>query len=145
MLTTEAQRNPRFVLAKSAPITLGAIDSSPGTARVSARAWLATWSLAHMADVLEIIVSELVTNAVRASERSGAPVGFRLVLTSSSVVVEVFDHAPGEPEPKTADTASEAGRGLHMVSALSRTWGWTYIDNGKVVWSEVQIERQRPA
>jgi anti-sigma regulatory factor (Ser/Thr protein kinase) len=91
-----------------------------------------------MAEVVEIIVSELVTNAVQASEKSGAPVGFRLILTPSSVVVEVFDRAHGEPEPSTADEASESGRGLHMVATLSKAWGWTLTGTGKVVWSEVQ-------
>jgi anti-sigma regulatory factor (Ser/Thr protein kinase) len=78
-----------------------------------------------LADDTAAIVAELVANAVTASMPLGTPVGFGMTLTDSSVVVEVFDRAPGEPAPGTATPEAESGRGLHIVAALSRQWGWT--------------------
>ena len=127
----------RTVLAQSAPLWLGAYDSSPRTARASARAWLLQWGRADLSDDTEAVVAELVANAVQASERDATPVALRLVLGPASVVVEVFDTAPGLPAPREADYVAESGRGLHLVAALSRDWGWTPARDGKVVWAEV--------
>jgi len=124
-------------LARSAPLWLGAYDSSPRTARASARAWLSQWGRADLSDDTESVVAELVANAVRASERHATPVALRLVLAAASVVVEVFDTAPGLPAPREAHHAAESGRGLHLVAALSRDWGWTPARGGKVVWAQV--------
>ena len=115
----------RTVLARSAPLWLGAYDSSPRTARASARAWLSQWGRADLSDDTESVVAELVANAVQASERDATPVALRLVLAPASVVVEVFDNAPGLPAPREADYVAESGRGLHVVATLSRDWGWT--------------------
>jgi anti-sigma regulatory factor (Ser/Thr protein kinase) len=127
----------RAVLARSAPLWLGAYDSSPRTARASARAWLSQWGRADLSADTESVVAELVANAVRASERDATPAALRLVLAVGSVVVEVFDTAPGLPAPREADYAAESGRGLHVVAALSREWGWAPARGGKVVWARV--------
>jgi hypothetical protein len=134
---TAVQPGQRRVLARSAILNLGPIGTSPRTARVSAIAQLAQWGRRHLADDTAAIVAELVANAVAASVPSGTPVGFGLTLTDSSVVVEVFDRAPGEPAPGTATPEAESGRGLHMVAVLSRQWGWTLLRGSKVVWAEV--------
>jgi serine/threonine-protein kinase RsbW len=115
----------------------GPIDSSPGTARVSARAQLAAWGRSDLAEDVEEIVSELVTNAVNASERDATPIALRLVLTTASVAVEVFDSAPGVPVAYAPPEGAESGRGLQIVAALARDWGWSPTSNGKVVWAEV--------
>jgi hypothetical protein len=129
------------VLARSAPLTLGPYDSSPRTARVSARAQLSEWGRADLADDTEAVVSELVTNAVRASEQDATPVAVRLVLTDASVVVEVFDCAPGVPVAREPSVVAESGRGLQMVASMSLRWGWTPIGSGKAVWAEVAASR----
>jgi len=90
-----------------------------------------------LVDDTAAIVAELVANAVTASVPSGTPVGLGMTLTDSSVVVEVFDRAPGEPALGTATPEAESGRGLHMVAVLSRQWGWTLLRGSKVVWAEV--------
>jgi hypothetical protein len=100
-------------------------------------AQLSQWGRGHLADDTAAIVAELVANAIAASMPAGTPVGFGMILTDSSVVVEVFDRAPGEPAPGTATPEAESGRGLHMVAALSRQWGWTLLRGSKVVWAEV--------
>ena len=138
MFSTAAQHDQQRVLARSALLTLGPIDSSPRTARVSATAQLSQWGRGHLSDDTASIVAELVSNAVAASAPAGTPVGFGLLLTESSVVVEVFDRAPGEPVPGTPAPDAESGRGLHLVAVLSRRWGWTPLPGGgKVVWSIV--------
>lgn len=95
---TAVQPGQRRVLARSAILTLGPIGTSPRTARVSAIAQLSQWGRRHLADDTAAIVAELVANAVAASVPSGTPVGLGMILTDSSVVVEVFDRAPGEPD-----------------------------------------------
>jgi hypothetical protein len=84
-----------------------------------------------------VIVAELVSNAVAASAPAGTLVGFRMILTDCSIVIEVFDRAPGEPVPGAAAPDAESGRGLHLVAALSRRWGWALLCDSKVVWAEV--------
>jgi anti-sigma regulatory factor (Ser/Thr protein kinase) len=137
MIIPAAQPGRRSVLARSAPLTLGPYDSSPRTARVSARAQLSQWSRADLADDTAAVVAELVANAVQASERDATPVALRLVLTPRSVVVEIFDRAPGEPAPAAASAEAESGRGLRLVASLSCDWGWARTQEGKVVWAEV--------
>jgi anti-sigma regulatory factor (Ser/Thr protein kinase) len=127
----------QIVLARSVPLWLGAYDSSPRTARASARAWLSQWGRADLSDDTETVVAELVANAVRASERDATPVAVRLILAPASVMVEVFDSGRGLPSPREVDYVAESGRGLHVVAALSRGWGWTPARGGKVVWAEV--------
>jgi anti-sigma regulatory factor (Ser/Thr protein kinase) len=125
------------VLARSAPLALGPYDSSPRTARASARTWLAQWGRADLSADVETIVSELTTNAVRASERAGTPVVVLLVLTSRSVAVEVLDSGPGVPVRREPGPGAESGRGLALVAALSADWGWTPARGGKIVWAEI--------
>jgi anti-sigma regulatory factor (Ser/Thr protein kinase) len=131
MITIAAHPQQRAVLARSAPITLGPIDTSPRTARASARAQLSAWGRAELAADVEEIVSELVTNAVKASERDGTAVALRMILTSVSVVVEVFDRAPGVPVAYSPGAEAESGRGLQIVAALAARWGWSPAGNAK--------------
>jgi anti-sigma regulatory factor (Ser/Thr protein kinase) len=128
------------VLARSAALILGPIDSSPRTARASARAWLAQWGRADLSVDVETVVSELVTNAVRASGQGGTAVTVLLVLTSLSVAVEVFDRAPGVPVRREPGQGAESGRGLALVAALSADWGWTPARGGKIVWAAVPAQ-----
>lgn len=132
---TAARLDHQTIRARSAPLWLGAYDSSPRTARASARAWLSQWGRSDLADDTETVVAELVANAVRASERAGTPVALRLIMAPGSVVVEVFDNAPGMPALREADHVAESGRGLHLVAAISARWGWSPARSGKVVWA----------
>jgi anti-sigma regulatory factor (Ser/Thr protein kinase) len=132
-----AAQDQRAVLARTTPITLGCIPTSPGTARASARAQLAAWGRADLAASTEAVVSELVTNAVQASERGATPTELRMILTTRSVFVEVFDSAPGCPAPRAWDPAKESGRGLQIVAALAAAFGWNPTPTGKIVWAEI--------
>jgi hypothetical protein len=85
----------------------------------------------------ELAVSELVTNAVRASTQAhgarppGAPtglpaVGLRLAGDRVRLLVEVSDHDPGPPVPTAVDPERDGGRGLLLVEAVSEQWGYYY-------------------
>ena len=98
------------------------------------------WKLLDLADPVELAVAELCTNAVR---HGGGLAGLELVLGASREFVPpvlrvmVSDHDPDHTPELTADNdaLSESGRGLHLVTALSRRWGWyrTGFDE-KQVW-----------
>jgi anti-sigma regulatory factor (Ser/Thr protein kinase) len=103
---------------------------------------LREWGLRSLAGDAEMIVSELVTNAIEAStllpERP--PVSLRLLLTGKSLVIEVWDHSPLDLEPREADADDECGRGLTVVAALSDRWGWERTGHDrKVVWAELAL------
>jgi anti-sigma regulatory factor (Ser/Thr protein kinase) len=123
----------------SKPLTLGAIPTSPGTARAAARYLLAEWGLSHLADTVELIVSELVTNAVQVSvcHQIPPPVQFGMSSAHGSVLIEVWDCDPSQPVMRQPMDIDESGRGLMLVATLSRQWGWAEFGQGKIVWAEV--------
>ncbi len=87
-------------------------------------------------DDVELVVSELITNAVRA----GSPtVELTLAVEQSRLAVRVTDRAEGWPEERIAGIHDAGGRGLTLVSAMSVAWGVRLIDGGKVVWAEIDL------
>jgi anti-sigma regulatory factor (Ser/Thr protein kinase) len=87
-------------------------------------------------DDLELIVSELVTNAVRAGS---ATVHVAVEHLADTLAVHVRDQAAGWPEPRAAGIHDPGGRGLPLVSAISRRWGVRLAGGGKVVWAELPL------
>jgi anti-sigma regulatory factor (Ser/Thr protein kinase) len=121
---------------------LRASTTSPRTARDFTVATLRTWGLAALCEDAAVIVSELVTNAVRHGRPLGAPAEVRLTLARHDglLVCIVADARAGEPSMRDSDDACENGRGLFVVEALSRVWGWTPLpDMGKAVWAALAI------
>lgn len=111
-------------------------------ARALARERLADWGLDELADTLELLVSEVVTNAVRHSG-SARPVDLRLVRTDS-LLCEVTDGGRDLPELRDAGPDDEAGRGLRVVNALAREWGAGRSADGTTsVWFELPLPRKR--
>jgi anti-sigma regulatory factor (Ser/Thr protein kinase) len=123
----------------SKPLTLGAIPSSPRTARVAARSLLIEWGLADLGDTAELVVSELVTNAVQVSAcyEVPSPVQFRMSASQSRVLIEVWDCDPRHPIVREPLDFDESGRGLLLVATLSTQWGWAEFKRGKIVWAEI--------
>ncbi|MGV9425047.1 SpoIIE family protein phosphatase [Streptomyces sp. NPDC003656] len=113
--------------------SLDAEDATPGKARRLARAALAEWGLEDLSDSLELLVSEVVTNAVRYTTR---PVSVRLLRTDV-LRCEVSDDIPRLPRLCQARATDEGGRGLYLVNKLARRWGATRLSAGKVVWFEL--------
>jgi len=143
----------------SSSLPLGALVTATPCARLHTRAVLAEWGLNDLAEAAELIVSELVTNAVRAStgpdghpryDGSGLPVVVvRLGTDHTRVLIEVWDVIAGAPVTEQAGPDDESGRGLVLVEAVCERWSWETVPGwpGKVVWAElhVQLTRRRHA
>ncbi|GAA2320306.1 SpoIIE family protein phosphatase [Streptomyces kunmingensis] len=108
-------------------------DAAPGRARRLARSALSRWGLEEMTDSVELLVSEVVTNAVRYASK---PVTLRLLRTDV-LRCEVGDDVPQLPRQRQARATDEGGRGLFLVNRLARRWGATRLSTGKVVWFEL--------
>jgi anti-sigma regulatory factor (Ser/Thr protein kinase) len=116
------------------------------TARQFVRELLTCWGLGYLCDDAELIIAELVGNAVRHGMRTAPPfvhVGasapaLRLCLLRriGEVMLAVTDPSDEAPAPKAPSSDGENGRGLQIVGALSFVWGWSPIEgNGKAVWA----------
>jgi anti-sigma regulatory factor (Ser/Thr protein kinase) len=138
---------PAIQLASgTSSLDLGALDSSPGCARDYARAVLSTWEVdADVIDTAQLLVSELITNAVQATQRLGldvpSSVGLRLTDRGRHVLIEVADANPNGPDPQDPEADAEHGRGLLLVDTLAVEWGYYETDApGKVVWAKVTCD-----
>ncbi len=117
------------------------------TARQFVRELLGCWGLEYLTDDAELIIAELVVNAVRHGMRTVtqgvmpgpfAPPALRLCLLRrvGEIMLAVTDPSDEAPVPQMPDWAGENGRGLQIVGALSYVWGWSPIEgHGKAVWA----------
>ncbi len=96
---------------------------------------LAQWGLDELAFTTELILSELVTNAIR---YGGDTVHVR-VLRDRSLICEVFDSSSTSPHLRYAAMTDEGGRGLFLVAQLAERWGTRYTPAGKVIWAEQPV------
>jgi hypothetical protein len=113
-----------------------------GDARRFTRSTLQRWDLEGLLDSVELVASELVTNALRyglttdTTENAETAVRLSLVRWSTRVVCAVRDPSSYGPAVKAPDWVAESGRGLHLVESFSETWGWhPLLGTGKVVWA----------
>ncbi|MFI8191012.1 ATP-binding protein [Streptomyces sp. NPDC085946] len=109
------------------------------TARSAVRDRLRTWGLDGVADLTALLVSELVTNALR---HATGPIGVRLVRPAALdgvLLVEVSDPLPDPPRARAARAEDESGRGLQLVASTARRWGTRPGDVGKTVWFELAV------
>ncbi|MGI5508304.1 SpoIIE family protein phosphatase [Streptomyces sp. CA-106131] len=107
--------------------------SEVAQARALACAQLAAWGYEDSAFVVELVVSELVTNAIRYGD---APVHLRLI-RDEGLVCEVSDGGHTSPHLRRATNDEEGGRGLFLVAQLTERWGTRYTSAGKTIWTEV--------
>ncbi|MER5218381.1 SpoIIE family protein phosphatase [Streptomyces sp. NPDC002838] len=105
-------------------------------AREAATRQLAAWGLDQAAFTTELVVSELVTNAIR---YAGGPIGLRLIRDTTVLVCEVTDSSNTQPRLRRARTTDEGGRGLFLVAQLTARWGSRYGPSGKTIWAEQPI------
>lgn len=94
---------------------------------------LKRWGLEDLIDTTELLVSELVTNAIKYAK---GEVLLRLILEPDTLVCEVHDSSPALPRVLQVDRDAENGRGLHVVSQMASHWGGRRTHTGKVVWCE---------
>ncbi|MBF9072077.1 ATP-binding SpoIIE family protein phosphatase [Streptacidiphilus fuscans] len=106
---------------------------SVALARRAAVGQLDRWGLSDLAFSTELVVSELVTNALR---YAGGPIGLRLVHGDGVLVCEVSDPSNTQPRLRRARDTDEGGRGLFLVAQLTSRWGSRYGQSGKTIWTE---------
>ncbi|OXY92385.1 protein phosphatase [Streptomyces diastatochromogenes] len=115
---------------------LAADPALVGEVRADALRKLADWGLDETAFAAELILSELVTNAVR---HGAGPIRVRL-LHAHNLICEVSDTSNTAPHLRRAASTDEGGRGLFLVAQLSQSWGTRYTTQGKVIWAECALE-----
>jgi anti-sigma regulatory factor (Ser/Thr protein kinase) len=132
--------------------SFGPYDSTVPTVRSYARVVLAEWGMADLADTAELVLSEVVTNALQATWRfqRDSPVGVRLLADSSWLVVEVWDGIHEAPQLQQPDLDSELdddesdghGNGLMIVATVCHQWGHFHCpEGGKIVYAIFARER----
>jgi hypothetical protein len=126
----------------TATCLLGPRPESVKTGRDFTRATLVEWDMPELADVAELVVSELVTNALRHGIPSACQlvnehcVRLRLLAQAPFVMCMVTDPGADIPVLREWEPTSESGRGLNVVECCSVRWGWHLLDDGgKVVWA----------
>lgn len=132
-------------------MVVAALPTATPCARLHARTISLEWGLGDLADTVELVVSELVTNAVHASvDHDGRPqyspehglacVHLRLSTDGLTALIEVWDESARPPTPVQPAPADEGGRGLLLVDALTERWGWSLPPSGrgKIVWALVE-------
>jgi hypothetical protein len=128
-------------------LELGALPGAVPCARLHARQVLWEWHLGTFGESTALLVSELVTNAVRISRECApdSPVRLWLVSDTTQVVVVVWDASPLPPVRIDADDDAENGRGLMLVDAVSERWGWDFPHGigGKAVWAQAAPSEPR--
>ena len=137
-------------------LELAALPTAVPCARLHAKNVLHEWRMAAVADTVELLVSEILTNAVCASadlagqqtrpgQAAGVPV-VRLWLSSDQhrVLIQVWDSDHHRPAPQNAGLDAETGRGLLLVGTLSDRWGCyaPASQHGKIVWAICTGTRQ---
>ncbi|CAM5324081.1 MULTISPECIES: SpoIIE family protein phosphatase [Streptomyces] len=105
---------------------------SVGRARELATGQLEAWGLEELVFTTQLVVSELVTNAVR---YAGGPLGLRLI-RDRTLVCEVADTGHTSPHLRHSAADDEGGRGLFIVAQLVQRWGTRYTPTGKTIWTE---------
>ncbi|MBT2541622.1 SpoIIE family protein phosphatase [Streptomyces sp. ISL-44] len=103
--------------------------------RTAAVGQLSRWGLDESAFATELLLSELVTNAVR---YGAGPIRVRLI-HDRTLICEVYDTSSTAPRMRHAATTDEGGRGLFLVAQLAQAWGTRYTTEGKVIWAECAL------
>jgi len=119
-------------------LELSPLPSAVPCARLHAKHIFREWGLAHVADDAELIVSELMTNALHAakSSREDQPITLRLLASREYLLIQVWDALTAAPAPRPHAIDSETGRGLEIISLLCDRWGYYHpAEGGKVTWA----------
>ncbi|MFE1340200.1 SpoIIE family protein phosphatase [Streptomyces sp. NPDC058733] len=102
---------------------------------------LAAWSMSDTTFTAELVVSELVTNAIR---YGAPPIRLRLIHDDTTLICEVSDTNHSAPHLRRAKTWDEGGRGLLLVAQLTQRWGSRHTAEGKTIWAELALLEAGP-
>jgi len=119
-----------------AELTLPANPTAAAEAREFTSRTIGAWGLGDDLESAGLLVSEVVTNAVRHSDE---PVELRLRRAQRALYVEVADRDPRVPRPRRGALEDEQGRGLQLLERLTARWGARPLADGKVVWFEIPL------
>jgi anti-sigma regulatory factor (Ser/Thr protein kinase) len=123
-------------------LDLGCLPSAVPCARLHTQAILAEWGLGHLTDTAELVMSELVTNALQATQAASlaSPLTIYLHANDAWLRVGVWDALRQPPAQHPHHLTADHGRGLQIVAALSDDWG-TYhpTHGGKIVYALIPI------
>lgn len=148
--------DPRDPERVSERLPLAALPNAVGSARRFAVAQLRKWGLDALADDVEVVTSELVTNAVREVGLGSVPEDYaalhdahlplivlQLRLTAHRLLCEVWDPSPTPPVEARSDLLDEGGRGMGLVSSLATRWAChpSPVGQGKVVQAWWELAR----
>jgi anti-sigma regulatory factor (Ser/Thr protein kinase) len=109
-------------------------------ARSRASVQLEAWGLDDIIFATEIIVSELVTNAIRHAQ---PPIQLRMIL-DGALCCEVSDGSSTAPHLRRAGRYDEGGRGLLLVTELAESWGTRHTRSGKTIWAQQPLPVSEP-
>ncbi len=132
-------------------LALAAVPTAVRCSRMFVNSCLRQWGLPSLSGDSELVVSELVTNAVAAtgvtdaeprwSQLAGlATIHLRVMLFEASIVIAVWDRDLAPPVLRQSEPDSESGRGLSIVAAVCKRWDYLLLDGGKCVWAELAIQ-----
>ncbi|MGY5128724.1 SpoIIE family protein phosphatase [Streptomyces nigrescens] len=133
----------RTQLLEPARVAEWEVPSDPAAVapvRAACLRMLESWGLAAIDFTTELILSELITNAIRYGAQ---PIRVRL-LYDRALICEVSDGTSASPHLRRAATTDEGGRGLFLVAQFAHRWGTRYTPGGKVIWTEQSLDGGRP-
>jgi anti-sigma regulatory factor (Ser/Thr protein kinase) len=123
----------------SSQMELGALPTAVPCARLHARHVLWEWRMERVAETAELLVSELVTNSVQASERLRTielpVVRLWLGCDRARVLIRAWDGSDEMPVRRSPDPGEISGRGLMLVEMLAAEWGCETDVSGKTTWA----------
>ena len=123
-------------------LDLGCLPSAVPCARLHTRAILAEWGLADLNEAAELVISELVTNALQATWAASltSPLTIYLHANEAYLRIGVWDALPQPPTQHLHELSADHGRGLHIVATLSDHWDTHHpAHGGKIVYALIPV------
>ncbi|MFI1018720.1 SpoIIE family protein phosphatase [Streptomyces sp. NPDC020965] len=133
-------RTRRLTADRSAAWDVPSDPAAVAVIRAQCARQLDAWGLTDLGFTTELILSELITNAVRYAAQ---PIHVRLI-HDHALICEVSDGSSTAPHLRRAATTDEGGRGLFLVAQLADRWGTRYTPRGKVIWTEQSLHSEGP-
>ena len=128
-------------MARQMTLTLPPAERAAGVARQVTRETLAAWRVAHLEETAVLLISELVTNAVRHARPGRLAMALSLEAAGAWLRIEVHDADARAPRQRTPAGLDESGFGLLLIEALSGKWGVRHTATGKAVWAELDARQ----